>query len=157
MMITNKTLFDTVNKRINSVLDSKLKNVEKLESICEILRENFENFEWVGFYLIDPERENTLILGPFSGETTTLVKIRYGEGILGQVAKNEKTMVIHDMSKEVKYLVRNSNVKSEIVIPVFKNNMFAGGLKIDSYAKFSFTKDIKEFLKDIRDIISPLF
>lgn len=156
-MKPDKKMYDSIRKSIVSIVKSDAGINKKMETVCKILKNDFENFEWIGFYLINPERKNTLLLGPFSGESTTLTKIRFGEGILGQAAENEKTIIVHDMSKEAKFLTRNFKVRSEIVIPILKNDRFKGELKIDSYTKNCFSKNVKEFLKEICDTISVIF
>ena len=60
-----KKLFDRLLSRVGDILCEDITRDEKLLGICGLLRENVAYYNWVGFYLVDRERE--LVLGPFMG------------------------------------------------------------------------------------------
>jgi len=107
-------------RKIGEVLKSNVERDEKLKMVCILLKENVAYYNWVGFYVVDSRRRNELILGPFEGKPTEHTRIPFGRGICGQAAELRKTFLIQDVSKETNYLSCNLNVKSEIVIPIFK-------------------------------------
>lgn len=111
--------------------DSKTVN-EKLFIISELLHTEFEHFDWVGFYLDDPDAEKELILGPYVGAHTDHTRIKYGVGICGQSAESLKTFVVDDVNKEDNYLACSITVQSEIVVPIIKEGKFVAQLDIDS-------------------------
>ncbi|HUW47423.1 MAG TPA: GAF domain-containing protein [Patescibacteria group bacterium] len=155
-MTYRKVFFDSLTKRIDEVLKTKKSRDDKLKTVCRLLKENVSHYNWVGFYLVDKKRQNELVLGPFEGEPTEHVRIAFGKGICGQAAKLEKTFLVQDVSKETNYLSCSANVKSEIVVPIFKNRRIAGELDIDSHALSPFTKEDKTFLKKIAEMTSEL-
>jgi len=155
-MTDRKVFFDSLTRRIDEVLKSKKSRDGKLKTVCRLLKENIPHYNWVGFYLVDKEKQNELVLGPFEGEPTEHVRIAFGKGICGQAAKLEITFLVQDVSKETNYLSCSANVKSEIVVPIFKNRRIAGELDIDSYALSPFTKEDKTFLKKIAEMTSEL-
>ncbi|MEO0303896.1 MAG: GAF domain-containing protein, partial [candidate division WOR-3 bacterium] len=108
--------YKEVIEKIKSI-DQKDKNTI-LKKTTEILQESFEYFDWVGFYLV---KDGKLILSEFVGEPTVHTKINFGEGICGQAAERKKTFIVKDVSKEKNYLSCSPKVKSEIVVPIFKN------------------------------------
>ena len=117
-----------LSKRINAhlisigkIVNNKNPKNQKLQEICKLLKDNISYYNWVGFYLVD-NSNNELILGPYEGEPTEHTKIKFGQGICGQAADKEETFIVQDVSKETNYLSCNINVKSEIVVPIFKNN-----------------------------------
>lgn len=149
-----KLLLDRVKKIVNS--DSKRE--EKLQRICELLEGEIFYYNWVGFYLVDPEKENELVLGPFVGEPTEHVRIPFGAGICGQAAERKLTFVVQDVSKETNYLSCSPDVKSEIVVPVFdKKGEIVGELDIDSHYLEPFTSEDREFLEKVCEYVSELF
>jgi GAF domain-containing protein len=138
-MTERKTLFNVLTKKTNEVLKSKSKKDEKLRAVCTLLKENVPHYNWVGFYQVDRRTQDELVLGPYKGEPTEHVRIPFGKGICGQAAKTKTTFLVQDVSKETNYLSCSSNVKSELVVPIFKNGQIVGELDIDSHALSPFT------------------
>ena len=62
-----------------------------------------------------------------------------------------------DTAKENNYLSCSTKVKSEIVVPIFKNNAIVGELDIDSHSLSPFTLDDEEFLMKLSAMVSELF
>ncbi len=155
-MIDKKTLFDSLTKKVSEVLKRKADENEKLKTVCKLLKENVPYYNWVGFYLVDDKKREGLVLGPFEGEPTEHVRIAFGKGICGQAAKLRKTFLVQDVSKENNYLSCSANVKSEIVIPIFKSEVLVGELDIDSHALSPFTKEDTTFLRKIGEMVSVL-
>lgn len=125
-----------------------------LKKITEILQESFKDFDWVGFYLVE---DGKLILSEFVGEPTVHTKINFGEGICGQAAESQKTFIVQDVSKEKNYLSCSPKVKSEIVVPIFKDQKIVGELDIDSHTLNAFDEIDKENLEKICKYLEKLF
>ncbi len=149
-------LFRRLVKRIGEIAEGRATRDEKLKTICSMLRDNVPYYDWVGFYVVDKNRPSELVLGPFEGEPTEHVRIPFGRGICGQAAELKKTFLVQDVTKQTNYLSCSANVKSEIVIPIFKNKKVAGELDIDSYSLSPFTTEDEAFLKKIGEIASNI-
>lgn len=155
----------TADKISHSELIEKTKSIvsndgtrdEKLKRVCSMLEESVDIFDWVGFYLVDPEADRELVLGPYVGEETDHTRIPFGKGICGQAANSLETFVVQDVSKEDNYLACSMDVQAEIVIPVMKNETFVAELDIDSHTKNSISGQHREMLEEICDIVSKLF
>lgn len=141
---------------MGEVLESRANRDEKLGTVCRLLKDNVSYYSWVGFYIVDKERKNELVLGPFEGEPTEHTRIPFGRGICGQAAALEETFLVQDVSKETNYLSCNAKVKSEIVIPLFKRGKVVGELDIDSHVLSPFTKEDEAFLKKISEMVSKI-
>jgi len=150
--------FKTLLERIKEIVKSKRDKEEKLKEICVLLESEIPHYNWVGFYLVDPEKKNELVLGPFVGEPTEHVRIPFGAGICGQAAERKLTFIVQDVSKETNYLSCSPEVKSEIVVPIFnKNREIVGELDIDSHHLEPFKEEDREFLENVCKIVSELF
>ncbi len=151
----------TANEQLISatedILKRKVTRDEKLFAICELLADEINTFNWVGFYLPDPEGKKELVLGPFVGPSTDHTRIPYGRGICGQVALNHETFVSQDVHSEENYLACSTDVQSEIVVPIMKGDEFVGQLDIDSNTKNSITQEQRELLEDICDLLEDEF
>ncbi len=144
-------------EKVREIVEGQNDTNEKLLAICKLLRDNIPHYNWVGFYLVDTEREKELILGPFAGETTEHTRIPFGKGICGQAAERKITFLIQDVSKEANYLSCSPEVRSEVVVPIFKNGKVAGELDIDSHILSPFMQEDIKFLENVCEIISRLF
>jgi GAF domain-containing protein len=129
---------------------------EKLHTICALLEREVAHYDWVGFYLVDPTRERELVLGPFAGAPTEHTRIAFGQGICGQAADTEMTFVIQDVSQETNYLSCSPHVKSEIVVPIFKDGAVVGEIDIDSHALAPFADADNAFLEQVAALVAPL-
>jgi len=155
-MTEKSALFRSLTMQAGEIVRSKLDREEKLKRICKLLKDNVSYYDWVGFYIVNPKRQNELLLGPFEGQPTEHVKISFGKGICGQAAELKKTFISQDVSQEVNYLSCNPNVRSEIVSPIFKKREIVGELDIDSHICSPFTDEDEAFLERIGQIVSKL-
>jgi len=150
------SLFDSLYKKISAIINGVTTVDEKLQSICHLLKARMTHYDWVGFYLVDPDRPKELILGPFAGAPTEHVRIPFGQGICGQAAERAETFLIQDVRQETNYLACNLEVKSEIVVPIFKNGRVIGELDIDSHQLAAFTPADQAFLEKVAARVSEI-
>ncbi len=108
----------------------------------------------MGFYVINKQVSTELQLEFYEGEPTEHLRIPFGKGVCGQAAMLRKTLVVQDVSKEDNYLPCSLKVKSEIVIPIFRNKVIVGELDIDSHTVSPFTSDDEVFLNKIAEMVS---
>ena len=149
-------LFEFLTKRVAEIVSSRDSEENKLKAICKMLKGEISYYDWVGFYIVDKKRQDELLLGPFVGEPTQHARIPFGKGICGQAAKLRKTFVVQDISKETNYLSCSTKVKSEIVVPIFKNEAIVGELDIDSHCLSPFTEEDEQFLRKVSAMVSGL-
>ena len=148
---------DVLRGGIESMLSrSDLAPREMLQKITDYLAQNSDNCDWAGYYLVDPSSPRELVLGPFSGDPTEHRRIAFGEGVCGQAAQTERTMVVDDVSQEENYLACGAEVRSEIVVPVFHEGVLVGELDIDSHEEADFTDKHRSFLEWVADATSSL-
>jgi GAF domain-containing protein len=113
-----------------------------MEGIAKLLHQNMLRYNWVGFYMLEKEgKQDVLVLGPFRGTMTPHTRIPLNQGICGAAASTGKTIVIDDVSADSRYLACSLETKSEIVVPVFVAKKVVGELDIDSHFPAAFTPD----------------
>jgi L-methionine (R)-S-oxide reductase len=133
-----------------------LEKVDKLTKLCKLLKNNIPYYNWVGFYLVNKQMPNELVLFSYFGKPTEHLRIPFGRGICGQAAKFKKTLVVQDVTKESNYLSCNAKVKSEIVMPIYRDKELLGELDIDSYVISPFSSEDEFFLETIVDMVSAI-
>ena len=149
--------YRTIHERVVDILAMDGTRDAKLRAICYLLRKKVPHYDWVGFYLVDPETPRELVLGPFEGAATEHTRIPFGKGICGQVALSEETLLVQDVTAEENYLSCGLEVRSEIVVPISKNGTFVAQLDIDSHATSPFTPDDRLLTEGICALLPPLF
>lgn len=157
MKTADKTSYGKLIEETKKIASGEGSRDEKLHRVCSLLEENVDVFDWVGFYLVDPDSDRELVLGPYVGEETDHTRIPFGKGICGQAANTLETFVVQDVSQEDNYLACSVEVQAEIVIPVMKNGTFVAELDIDSHTKNSMTDEHRKMLEEVCDIISQVF
>lgn len=151
-----KLHFAKILQKIEETFQTSSDQLFLLTQVAQLLHEGVDHYDWVGFYILDPE-SNVLFLGPFVGAPTEHTHIPVGKGICGQVAESKKKMVIQDVSNQDNYLSCSLHVQSEIVIPILKNGQFVAEIDIDSHAYAPFTIDDELFLEAIALRLASLF
>jgi GAF domain-containing protein len=141
--------FETLYDQLANTLPTD--PVAAIQHLLQNLYTEVPHYNWVGIYWAAGNR--TLRLGPFFGAPTDHVLIPYGTGICGQAAETLETFVVDDVSTAGNYLACSLEVKSEIVIPLFRSGEFIGELDIDSHTVAAFTPDDQAFLERIARLL----
>ena len=139
---------------VTGILAEKISLNEKLQKICDLLRKEVDHYDWVGFYFYS-DTERVLELGPYAGAPTEHTRIPFGKGICGQVALSDQNFVVPDVSAQDNYIACSLSVRSEIVVPLFKNNKNIGQIDIDSSQLDPFTEEDERFLEFVCESIAP--
>lgn len=134
-----------LHKRIDVIVDSTISTEEKLQKVCQLLSDEIDYYNWVGFYFKNGDK-NELKLGPYVGAATDHTIIPYGKGICGQVAESNETFVVPDVYAQDNYLACSIETKAEIVVPIFKDGQNVGQIDIDSHTINPFTSDDTKLL-----------
>ncbi len=138
---------NTLKPQVKSLLIDTEKTLdERLLSVCKLLKQNIDYYNWVGFYFKNGEKKE-LKLGPYAGEPTDHTIIPFGKGICGQVAVSNENMVVPDVASQDNYISCSISVKAEIVVPIFVNNQNIGQIDIDSNTSDPFTEEDEHFLE----------
>jgi len=134
--------------QIQALIDGETNLVANLANITAALKTQF-NWWWVGFYWVE---ENGLILAPFQGPIAC-TRIQKGKGVCGTAWKEEKTIIVPDVTKFSGHIACSSFSKSEIVVPVFKNKNVIGVLDVDSDQLNCFDEIDQQYLEKIVSLI----
>ncbi len=148
--------FSVLKQSITSITDSKSTISNKLQSICNLLKNEIDYYNWVGFYFKNGDK-NELKLAQFAGKPTEHTVIPFGKGICGQVAVSNENFVVQDVTKQNNYISCGFQVKSEIVIPILVNEKNIGQIDIDSHKTNPFSKEDEVFLEFVCAKVATLF
>ena len=142
-------MYELLLKQIKSVIRKDIPLVSNLANISSLLYK-MDDINWAGFYLYE---NNQLVLGPFQGEVAcTLIPL--GKGVCGTSALKRETIIVDDVNKFDGHIACSSLSKSEIVVPIIKNNNLVGVIDIDSPIYSRFSSKEKDFLEKVSSFIS---
>ena len=144
-----------IRSNITAVLQSDQSTDNKLQGVCKLLQSQFEHYDWVGFYFADHDKR-LLHLGPFAGDPTDHTTIPFGKGICGQVAESNSNFVVPDVEAQDNYIACSINVKSEIVVPLFKDGVNIGQIDIDSHMIDPFTEEDEKLLEWVNEQVAEI-
>ena len=156
---TKEEQYQTLLPQIQAMLEGEPDLVANMANIAAALKEQF-GWLWIGFYVVKPsyakasEDENDeLVLGPFQGPVAC-TRIKKGRGVCGSSWANAETLIVPDVEKFPGHIACSSLSKSEIVVPVFKNNNVVAVLDADSADLDQYDATDKKYLEQIVSLLN---
>ena len=117
-MSTKSQIYSEVHKNILAVLDGETDRTARMATVVCLLTQAFEAYFWTGFYVVDPMKEDELVVGPYQG-TLGCLRIPFGKGVCGTAAASQQTQIVEDVHAIANHIACDSRSNSEIVVPVF--------------------------------------
>jgi GAF domain-containing protein len=164
---TKAEQYESLIPQIKGLLQGEPDIVANLANIVAALKEQFD-WIWIGFYLVKPtfakasysakgssdkSADKELVLGPFQGPVAC-TRIRKGKGVCGTSWEKAQTIIVPDVEKFPEHIACSSLSRSEIVVPVIRNNEVVGVLDVDSKELNCFDDTDKVFLEKIVALIT---
>ena len=146
---TKQEQYEALLPQIKGLLEGETDLIANLANVVAALKEQF-NWLWVGFYLVKNEE---LVLAPFQGPVAC-TRIKKGRGVCGTSWAQKKTLIVPDVEKFPGHIACSSSSKSEIVLPIFRNEEVIGVLDADSKLLNHFNATDQEYLEKIISLIS---
>jgi L-methionine (R)-S-oxide reductase len=146
---TKEEQYTSLIPQIEGLLTGEPDLVANMANVAAALKEQFVWF-WVGFYIV---KQDELVLGPFQGPVAC-TRIRKGRGVCGTSWAQAKTLIVPDVEKFPGHIACSSLSKSEIVIPVIKNQEVVAVLDVDSEYLDSFDETDQKFLERIVRLVN---
>ena len=147
--MTKAERYEEVGKEIAAVLDGETNQVSRMATVSNILHHAFDHYFWTGFYLVDPEKPEELVVGPYQG-TMGCLRIPFGKGVCGAAAATRETQIVADVHEFPGHIACDARSESEIVVPVFdKSGALIAVFDVDSDQKAMFDAADKAGLEKI--------
>jgi GAF domain-containing protein len=149
-------MFQNLKQKVLEIVAVEEQNAnQKMQAICDLLQSSVDYYDWVGFYFKNGDKRE-LKIGPYAGEATDHTIIPFGKGICGQVAESNQNFVVPDVTAQDNYIACSISVKSEIVVPLFKNGENIGQIDIDSETPDPFTEKDERFLEWVNQQVAEI-
>ena len=136
---TKEEQYQSLLPQISAIIEGEPDLIANLSNIAAALKEQF-NWWWVGFYLV---KDNELVLGPFQGPVAC-TRIKKGRGVCGTAWEQAATLIVPDVEQFPGHIACSSLSRSEIVVPLIRDNTVLAVLDVDSeYAAYFDATDQK--------------
>ena len=140
--------YEALLPQLQSLVESEPDVIANMANISAALKEVF-GFFWVGFYIV---KDDQLVLGPFQGPIAC-TRIRYGKGVCGTAWKEQKPIIVPNVDEFPGHIACSSLSKSEIVIPVFRQEKVVAVLDVDSELLDHFDGTDEKYLSEIVKLV----
>lgn len=149
--IGDKTEFyKELNDYLTGLLEGETDWLAGMANASSLLFLMLEDINWAGFYLL---RGGGLVLGPFQGKPAC-VRIGMGKGVCGTAAETREIQVVEDVEQFPGHIACDAASRSEIVVPIIKDDNLIGVMDIDSPIRGRFTKEDAQGLETFVSILS---
>ena len=109
--------YATVAEEIAAVLEGEPNLVARMATVSSMLSGSFDHYFWTGFYVVDPNKADELVVGPYQGSLGCL-RIAFGRGVCGTAAQTRQAQVVADVHAFPGHIACDARSASEIVVPV---------------------------------------
>ncbi|MBK7434854.1 MAG: GAF domain-containing protein [Chitinophagaceae bacterium] len=144
-------IYQSLIPQIKALIEGEPDGVANLANVCAALKEQF-GWLWVGFYLVRASVSNAaeeeLVLGPFQGPVAC-TRIKKGRGVCGTAWQESRTLIVEDVENFPGHIACSSLSRSEIVVPIIRENTVLGVLDVDSEALAQFDETDMLYLEEI--------
>ena len=145
---TKAERYALLTQQIEAVVAGEQDMIARMANVASMIHHTF-GFWWTGFYRV---AGNELILGPFQGPLAC-TRIAFGRGVCGTAWREEQTLVVPDVEQFEGHIACSSASRSEIVVPVWRDEKIVAVLDIDSCYLTTFDAIDREWLERIVEIL----
>jgi len=141
--------YEALAQEIAAVLEGERNLTARMATVASMLAASFDHFFWTGFYVVDPEKPDELVVGPYQG-TLGCLRIAFGRGVCGTAAATGETQVVRDVHAFPGHIACDARSASEIVVPVFDSEgALIAVLDVDSDQKAAFDQVDAQWLQTL--------
>lgn len=119
--------YDLLLRQVEALFQDEPDLIARMANVSAMLHDTF-SFWWTGFYRVQADE---LVLGPFQGPLAC-TRIKRGRGVCGTAWQEGATQVVSDVELFPGHIACSSESKSEIVVPIYKDDQVIAVLDIDS-------------------------
>jgi GAF domain-containing protein len=124
---------------------------ERLRAVVSILSESRPHYTWTGIYLLE---SGMLVLHNQIGLPTPHERIPIGQGICGLAARERRSVIVPDVTRDPRYLACSLATRSEIVVPIMRGPEVLGEIDVDSDRLDAFGEEDRVLLEAAAGLVA---
>lgn len=153
--LAKKEKYEALLPQIKALVQGETDLIANVANVIAALKETM-GFLWIGIYFVkDHQGNKELVLGPFQGPVAC-TRIGFGKGVCGACWKQKQIIIVPDVDKFPGHIACSSLSKSEIVLPVFKNNEVQIVFDVDSEILSFFDETDSHYLQQVAALIENM-
>lgn len=139
--------------QLKALTEGESDSIANIGNVIAGLKDTF-SFFWIGLYFVKlSQKGEELVLGPFQGPVAC-TRIQKGKGVCGTSWERAETIIVPDVDLFPGHIACSSLSRSEIVVPILKNNIVVGVLDVDSEFVSHFDETDRTYLEEVCKMIA---
>ncbi len=123
------SLYGELTQQLGGLLSDERDAVANAANTAALLFTSLPDLNWAGFYFLRSAKE--LVLGPFQGKPAC-VRITVGRGVCGAAVERRQSMLVDDVHAYADHIVCDAASRSELVVPLIRDDRVLGVIDLDS-------------------------
>lgn len=123
-----RSLYATLQEELGALLHGESDTIANAANFSSLLFHTLPDLNWAGVYLL---KGGELVLGPFQGKPAC-VRIALGRGVCGTAAARRESVLVPDVDTFPGHIACDGASRSELVVPIVKDEALVGVLDLDS-------------------------
>jgi GAF domain-containing protein len=111
-----------------ALIDGEPDRIANAANLSALIYHALPDLNWAGFYFYDGTE---LVVGPFQG-LPACVRIALDKGVCGAAARTRQTQRVADVEAFPGHIACDAASRSELVVPLVKEDLLIGVLDLDS-------------------------
>ena len=128
--ISKGDLYDEIAGQLAGLVTGERNWIANAANCAALLFDALPDLNWAGFYLIEPG-SGDLVVGPFQGKPAC-TRIAVGRGVCGSAVARAEPIIVPDVHAFPGHIACDAASRSEIVLPLWREDRIIGVLDIDS-------------------------
>ncbi len=128
--------YDLLERQTASLLEDVGDFLANASNFAAFVYHALPDVNWAGFYFPD---ERGLVLGPFGGKPAC-TRLPKGEGVCNSAFQSTKPIIVDDVNAFSGHIACDPASRSELVVPILKDQAIYGVFDIDSPINARFTQ-----------------
>ncbi|MGN6303465.1 MAG: GAF domain-containing protein [Mesorhizobium sp.] len=132
------TFYDELCRQLSGLLHGESDAIANAANASALIFQTLPGLNWAGFYFLKEPGE--LVLGPFQGKPAC-VRIKVGRGVCGAAVARRESLVVEDVYAFPDHIFCDGDSRSELVVPLIRDDTVLGVLDLDSPTTGHFDDD----------------
>lgn len=121
-------LYEELSKSAHALICDETDSIANMANLAALIWSYVPNLNWAGFYRM---ADGELVLGPFIGKPAC-IRIPLDKGVCGAAARERQSQRVDDVHAFPGHIACDSASRSELVVPVMRNDTVLAVIDLDS-------------------------